>query len=264
MKPLLHILLSLIILSSCMISTDVVYNDPNYLKSTEFKEYNEIISERNQVIDNDSIVQSENYESEDGYYYHDYSSRIKRFHRPLFYSDYYSGFYTGYNYHNYDPYWDFNYPYYNSSIYFGYQFNPYSYGYYHNPYYYGMYHGYHWNHHYPHYTLYNKKSFDQYTRGKRYSLQSKHNNNRLYRSKNIVKSKEYISNKNSAPVRNRSLGNKQYQYNSSRDKQIQKNRGNNRQSYIPEKDNNQNNFRGNRSRSYNNKSNNINRRPRKK
>ena len=121
MKPLLHILLSLLILSSCMISTDVVYNDPNYLKSTEFKEYNEIISERNQVIDNDSIVQSENYESEDGYYYHDYSSN-KKIHRPLFYSDYYSGFYTGYNYYNYDPYWDFNYPYYNSSIYFGYQF----------------------------------------------------------------------------------------------------------------------------------------------
>ena len=119
---------SLLILSlgSCITSNHVHYNDPNYLHSHEFKTYEEITTNNqseDKLITNDTLNSKTSYTTENDYYDYSFSSRIRRFHRPMYYSGYYGGIYTDYYWYNNDPY------YWGTSIYYGYnwQYPYYSY-----------------------------------------------------------------------------------------------------------------------------------------
>ena len=136
-------------LSSCISTNQVFFSDPNYLKSDEFSSTETIIeaySENDSSIE-DSTVENEEYNSyNDNYYDFSYSSRIRRFHRPMMYSHgFYSGFYTDYYWYNPDPF------YWGSSIYSGFGwYSPYYsispfYSFY-SPFYYD-YHYSHWHNH---------------------------------------------------------------------------------------------------------------------
>ena len=143
MRPLLYTSIVLLFLSSCITSSHVHYSDPNYLGSSEFSSYEEIVtepvSEIYQTQDTDTIT--DNYYSEydvaDDYYDYSFSSRIRRFHRPMYYSNYYGGLYTDYYWYNNDPF------YCGTSIYYGYNWNSPYYSYYsYSPYYYNNYNSY--------------------------------------------------------------------------------------------------------------------------
>ena len=180
-------------LSSCISTNQVFFSDPNYLKSDEFSSTETIIeaySENDSSIE-DSTVKNEEYNSyNDNYYDFSYSSRIRRFHRPMMYSHgFYSGFYTDYYWYNPDPF------YWGSSIYSGfgwyspyYSYSPfysfyspfyydYHYSHWHNHGHYGHF-GYH-NHH-NNYAYYNNYNSNNYTYGPRGSLTS--NNRSLIKS----------------------------------------------------------------------------------
>jgi hypothetical protein len=175
MRPLLSTSIVLLFLSSCITSTHVHYSDPNYLGSTEFTIYEDIVTEPVAEIeptqDTDSITDNyyQDYNVADDYYDYSFSSRIRRFHRPIYSSNYYGGLYTDYYWYNNDPF------YCGTSIYFGYNWNSPYYSYYsYSPYYYNNYSAYGYNshqHHTPNYTYYNSNN-NNHTTGHRGSLSS--------------------------------------------------------------------------------------------
>ena len=166
----LHTIYLIIILSltSCITTTNVHYSDPNYLNSDEFSTYEEITQSTQQ--EETSNIDT-NYISDNYYDYH-FSSRIRRFHRPMHYSGYYNGLYTDYYWYNNDP------LYCGTSIYYGYNwhspyynYSPYYYNYY-NPYYadYSSYYGY--NYYHPSNNIYynSTNNHNAYITGNRKSL----------------------------------------------------------------------------------------------
>ena len=108
MKTPLISILFLMILSSCFTTNNVYYSDPNYLGSEEFSAYDDIIKtteDETTILDTGSIdndYYGDYYEAGD-YYDYSYSSRLRRFHRPIYYSNYYGGIYTDYYWYNHDP-----------------------------------------------------------------------------------------------------------------------------------------------------------------
>ena len=173
---------------SCITTTHIHYSDPNYLASDEFSSYEDItkIVESNNVDILDTVPDytEEDYYNADDYYDYSYSSRIRRFHRPMFYSNFYGSIYTDYYWYNHDPF------YCGTSIYYGYNWHSpyysyYSYSpyYYHNfytpyfytPYFYGNYYGYYGyghNHYLGVYNTYYQNTYDNnsYSTGPRGSL----------------------------------------------------------------------------------------------
>lgn len=179
MKYFILPLILICCLNSCVTTTHIHYSDPNYLSSNEFSSYEEI-TENNKIdvetTENDSINISSGKYNTDDYYDYSFSSRIKRFHRPIFYSGYYGGFYTDYYWYNTDPF------YWGTSIYNGYNwcspyYSYYSYSpYYYTPYYYGNYYSFWYGHHYYHlpnntYSIQNN-NYNSYIDGPRRSLTS--------------------------------------------------------------------------------------------
>ena len=127
MKSLLPSLALLLFLGSCITSNQVYYNDPNYLSSDEFSTYAEIAANQKKDIEannTDTANQQSSEYNNDDYYDYSFSSRIRRFHRPLYYSSYYGGMYTDYYWYNNDPFSC------GTSIYLGYNW--------HSPYYYNL------------------------------------------------------------------------------------------------------------------------------
>jgi len=179
-KTMKSFILPLILcLTSCITTTSIHYSDPNYLHSNEFSTYEEITinnQTENVSYDNDSLNIADNNYTTDDYYDYSFSSRIRRFHRPIFYSNYYGGIYTDYYWYNANPF------YCGTSIYNGYNwyspyysyysYSPYYLDYYYTPYYYGSYYSYWYGyqHHYNTYTINN--NHDSYLNGPRRSLSS--------------------------------------------------------------------------------------------
>ena len=180
MRPLLSSSIVLLFLSSCITSNHAHYSDPNYLASTEFSSYDNIVTEQIAEIEHakDTDTITDNYYSEydvaDDYYDYSFSFLIRRFHRPMYYSNYYDGLYTDYYWYNNDP------LYCGTSIYYGYNWNSPYYSYY-SPYYYNNYSGYYshgHNNYYqntPTYTYFNtnnkqttghRGSFSSYSSGR--------------------------------------------------------------------------------------------------
>ena len=164
----------LLFFSSCFTTNSYLnYSDPNYLKSDEFTEFKEknadnITSEEKSEIDTSISYYNDNY------YDYSFSSRIRRFHRPLFYSDYYGGIYTDYFWYKNNPF------YYGTSMYLGYNWNaPYYSLYSYYPFYYENYF-FDYGLTYLHYTRpYYTKRYNSYTSGRRGSLSSSDNIRRL-------------------------------------------------------------------------------------
>ena len=175
MRPLLSTSIVLLFLSSCITTTHMNYSDPNYLASTEFSSYDDIVTEPLAEIEQTQYTDTitNDYYSEhdvaDDYYDYSFSSRIRRFHRPMYYSNYYGGLYTDYYWYNNDPF------YCGTSIYYGYNWNSPYYSYY-SPYYYNNYNSYYayghnnYHHNTPTYTNYNTNN--NHTTGHRGSLSS--------------------------------------------------------------------------------------------
>ena len=175
MRPLIYTSIVLLFLSSCITSTHIHYSDPNYLASTEFSSYDDIVTEPvteiYQTQDTDTIT--DNYYSEydiaDDYYDYSFSSRIRRFHRPMYSSSYYGGLYTDYYWYNNDPF------YCGTSIYYGHNWNSPYYSYYsYSPYYYNNYnsyyaYGYNSHHHNTPTITYSKNNRNSGHRGSIYS-----------------------------------------------------------------------------------------------
>lgn len=200
-----------LLFTSCDTTYHTHYTDPNYLNNNEFSDYDEIISsysldnEKNDLSDSNS----NNYEIID---YHDfsYSSRIRRFHRPMYHTNYYGGIYTDYYWYTHNPsYWgtsiyfgyNWNNPYhwgYNNPHYWGYN-DPHYWGYYYSPYYTGYYnHHYgfhHHNSHSPNYTYHNSHDANSYIYGHRGSLSSSKKNSTVkkYRSSKLIDKKNNIN-----------------------------------------------------------------------
>ena len=88
MKTLLFPCIVLLFLSSCITTTQLHYSDPNYLGSDEFSTYDDVTQTPEEEIitaDSRSIINNyygDYYEAND-YYDYSYSSRIRRFHRPM-------------------------------------------------------------------------------------------------------------------------------------------------------------------------------------
>jgi hypothetical protein len=180
----------MVFLASCITTTNVHYSDPNYLGSDEFSTYDEITEnnqERSETITTDTGTTANNYDGDyyeaDDYYDYSFSSRIRRFHRPMYSTGYYGGIYTDYYWYNNDPFYcgtsiyygyNWNYPYYSY-----YSYSPYYYDYYYTPYYTGgyySYYGYGYNHHH-HYNqnniTVNTNNNHTYITGHRGSLSSR-------------------------------------------------------------------------------------------
>ena len=122
-----YIIFSLVLfISSCVTTNQVFFSDPNYLNSDEFSSaetineaYKKTYSE-NTLENQDTILENDQYDAYDNDYYYNfsYSSRIRRFHRPMMLNyGFYSGYYTDYYWYNPDPF------YWGSSIYYGYGWN---------------------------------------------------------------------------------------------------------------------------------------------
>ena len=228
MRPLLYTSIVLLFLSSCITSSHVHYSDPNYLGSSEFSSYEEIVTEpvseiEYQTQDTDTIT--DNYYSEydvaDDYYDYSFSSRIRRFHRPMYYSNYYGGLYTDYYWYNNDPF------YCGTSIYYGYNWNSPYYSYY-SPYYSNNYNSYYayghnnYHHNTPTYTYYNNNN--NHTTGHRGSLSS-HSSGRGVKTNTIIpntnvntstlniRNGNTLKNNTNSTIRNTSITTKPYRGN---------------------------------------------------
>ena len=230
MRPLLFTSVVLLFLSSCITANYAHYSDPNYLGSNEFSSYDDIatehISEIDQVQSIDTITDNyfNEYDVADDYYDYSFSSRIRRFHSPMYYSNYYGGIYTDYYWYNNDPF------YYGTSSYYGYNWNSPYYSYY-SPYYHNNYIGYYaygYNNYYhntPTYTYFNTNN-NNHTTGHRGSLSS-HSSGRGVKTNTIIpntnfnKSNVYIRNRNTfknnsnSPTKNTSITTKSYRANTS-------------------------------------------------
>ena len=182
MKSSIIPLFLILFFTSCITTTHLHYSDPNYLSSNEFSTYEEITvnnQAKQESFSSDSTTNSETNYSVDDYYDYSFSSRIRRFHRPIFYSGYYDGIYTDYYWYNNDPFFC------GTSIYFGYNwhspyysyysYSPYYYNYY-SPYYYGNYYGYngygYYQYHGLHNISYTNRSNNAYITGHRGDLSS--------------------------------------------------------------------------------------------
>ena len=177
MKYLLFTSILLLSLSSCITTTHVHYSDPNYLNSDEFSTYEEMTAnnqEESESFTNDTVVDSGAEYTADDYYDYSFSSRIRRFHRPIYYSGYYGGIYTDYYWYNSDPfscgtsiYYGYNW---HSPYYSYYSYSPYYYGGYYTPYYYGGYYSYNrYKHQYNNLynTYYTNNNHNSYITGRR-------------------------------------------------------------------------------------------------
>ena len=177
MKSFIPTLIILLFFGSCITSNYTQYNDPNYLHSHEFSSYEEIAA-NNQVEDevmttDDTLDTNISYENNYDYYDYSFSSRIRRFHQPMYYyNNYYGGIYTDYYWYNNNPY------YWGTSIYYGYNWHYPYYSYYsYLPYYYGNYYSFY---SYPHHAYYhsvyntynNRNNFNGYINGRRINLAS--------------------------------------------------------------------------------------------
>ena len=86
MKNLLLPSILMLFLASCITTTHVHYSDPNYLESNEFSTYEEMTVNNqveNETITTDTGTTVNNYYEADDYYDYSFSSRIRRFHRPM-------------------------------------------------------------------------------------------------------------------------------------------------------------------------------------
>jgi len=137
MKSLLFTSIFLLFFSSCITTAHVHYSDPNYLNIDEFSTYEEMTAKNQAESESfvaDTVVYTSTDYTADNYYDYSFSSRIRRFHRPMYYSGYYGGIYTDYYWYNNDPF------YCGTSIYYGYNWHSPYYSYYsYSPYYYGNY-----------------------------------------------------------------------------------------------------------------------------
>jgi hypothetical protein len=203
----------------------VHYSDPNYLASSEFSSYNDIAKEHTSEIDQvqDTIAYNYNeYDDADNYFDYSFSSRIRRFHTPMYYSNYFDGVYTDYYWYNNDPF------YFGTSIYYGYNWSSPYYSY-NSPYYYNNYFSYYAfgfnNYHYntPNYTYFNTND-NKHTTGHRGSLSSyssgrgvKTNtiipNTNFNTSKLNIRDKNNFKNNNNANLKNPSITTKPYKVN---------------------------------------------------
>lgn len=160
-------------------STHVNYSDPNYLNSEEFSTYEEITTYNQgdtKSFTADTTIDSSAEYTTDDYYDYSFSSRIRRFHRPMYYSGYYGGIYTDYYWYNNDPFSC------GTSIYYGYNWlSPYYYPYYsyspfyfdyYSPYYYWNYYSFSHHYHPYHNTYHNTNNNNAYITGHRGSLSS--------------------------------------------------------------------------------------------
>ncbi|MBT3612177.1 MAG: hypothetical protein HN522_04470 [Flavobacteriales bacterium] len=231
MRPLLYTSIVLLFLSSCITSTHIHYSDPNYLASNEFSSYDDIVTEpiaeieQTQYTDTITDDYYSEYDVADDYYDYSFSSRIRRFHRPMYYSNYYGGLYTDYYWYNNDPF------YCGTSIYFGYNWNSPYYSYYsYSPYYYNNYNSYYTygysnhQHHTPNYTYYN--SNNNHTTGHRGSLSS-HSIGRGVKTNTIIpntvvntstlniKNGNTLKNNTNSIIKNTSITTKPYRENTS-------------------------------------------------
>ena len=241
MKKSFVIYIFVLFLSSCISSNQVFFSDPNYLKSDEFSSTETIIdayTQNNSSIE-DSTVENEEYNSyNDDYYDFSYSSRIRRFHRPMMYNHgFYSGFYTDYYWYNPDPfYWGSSIysgfgwysPYYTYSPFYSF-YSPYYYDYHYSHWYnhghFGHY-GYH-NHHHNNYAYYNNLNSDNYTYGPRGSLTS--NNRNLIKS-NVKSRNTWTPRNNKNIITNKYVTKKPQENNNSKNNSfnntVEKNLGN--------------------------------------
>lgn len=261
----------ILFLNSCITSTSIQYSDPNYLQSSEFSSY-EDLAKNNDMVEsyNENTVDSTYNYNEDYYYDYSFSSRIRRFHRPIYHAGYFGGIYTDYYWYNNDPfycgtniYYGYNWP---SAYYPFYSYSPYYHDYY-MPYYYSNYYalsGYH--HHFAinnnYYT--NRKNHNSYIDGRRGSLLSKSNtrgikvnrnskilsNSNKYTNLNIrrentesktTKRRNYnsISQTNTVNERNKSIKNNTNS-NHSKNTTIRKNSNNRKNSYSKYQNTNRN------------------------
>ena len=132
MSTRINLILLIVLLSSCFSNSDLSYIDPNYLESTEFNEASVDYTNDSLYNQEDSTLQD--LSSTENEYDYSYSSRIRRFHRPMYYDNYYGGFHTNYYGYHYDPF------YYSTNFYYGYNWHsPYFYGNYYSPYFYSNY-----------------------------------------------------------------------------------------------------------------------------
>ena len=179
MKTILLPCIVLLFFSSCITTTQLHYSDPNYLESNEFSSFEDIVkipSEELETIDDTSTAINAYYYDQgyqnNNYYDYSYSSRIRRFHRPMYHSNYYGGLYTDYYWYNNDPF------YCGTSIYYGYNWHSPYYSYYSYSPYYSYYNPYRYRGHlsygYNHNSTYNNSNT---TIGHRGSLSS-HSNSR--------------------------------------------------------------------------------------
>ena len=299
-----YIIFSLVLfISSCVTTNQVFFSDPNYLNSDEFSSaetineaYKETYSE-NTLENQDTILENDQYDAYDNDYYYDfsYSSRIRRFHRPMMLNyGFYSGYYTDYYWYNPDPF------YWGSSIYYGYGWDsPYYYSPYYSYYspYYSFYSPFYFNHHsywhnhghyghhgyHNHYHDYYSNNYglnsNNYTYGPRGSLTS--NNRNLIKSnvksrntwnsgsnkkfttnKYTTKNPQYNTNKNSKTITKNSLNNFIKEKNNRK-----KTYSNKKTTYRPKnnfKSNNRSSFKSRSSSSKSSGSRNISRSPKRK
>tara|TARA_B100001758_G_scaffold247943_1_gene268843 strand:+ start:7766 stop:8650 length:885 start_codon:yes stop_codon:yes gene_type:complete len=276
----------MLFLTSCVTTAHINYSDPNYLGSDEFSTYDEIITNNQINIDEISVDTNNtinNYYETDDYYDYSFSSRIRRFHRPMFGISYYGGLYTDYYWYNNDPLYcgtsihfgnNWHYPY---SSYYGY--SPYYYDYYYTPYYSGIYYGYYGYYGYRAYHYHNTNSNKNYTYGHRSTLSTKINrgikSNAIDSKSAVVRIKDNIpfrkntSNKTNKGISKNTYTNKNYKSDSSKrnktniNQSNKTNRSNNQRNnfYDSPKSNNRNykSNSGNRSNNWNYKSNSGNR-----
>lgn len=142
-------------------SSDYVYQDPNFQKQTN--SYREAIQNpgaTSQTSLSDTLQEQPASDyidyDEDDYYDYAYSARIRRFHSPVIYYDYYADYYTNMYWYTYDPF------YWGTSIYLGYSwwyptyysrwYDPFYWSWY-SPYYYPYHHHFCCHHHYPHHDI---------------------------------------------------------------------------------------------------------------
>jgi hypothetical protein len=208
-KSFIPTLLLILFFASCMTPYHLHYSDPNYLSSNEFSTYEEITAnslQEQELIYADTLIDSNtNYYASDDYYDYSFSSRIRRFHRPMYYSGYYGGIYTDYYWYNNDPfscgtsiYYGYNW---HSPYYSHYSYSPY-YSNYYSPYYFGNYYshnGYGFNHNqHALQNIYysNSNDHNSYITGRRGSLSSSGGRRGVSVNNNILSKTTKASNLN--------------------------------------------------------------------
>jgi len=276
MEIMKNILFTTIIFTLLMGCSTLQYQDPNYLTTSEIIEndnsreanLNQIKSEGNQEIKDNEYADSSNINSVNdiNYYNYSYSSRIRRFHHPMLFNNYYGGIYTDYYWYDHDPF------YYGQNIYLGYgwsdpYYNPHYYGNYYTPYYYGNYYSYYGYGsnlygHYPTYNYHNNNSYNNgaiYTtighRGSLSTTKRSVKKRNFSNSSNLNTNSNNISNKNLKDNINIPSVNKNFKTENNEAKKYYNPKSNNK-SYSPKRNNSTKNYKsGNRNSSKSNRRN---------